>query len=91
MDRNVRIPLIIILVTLIMHMLSGEYPLSMALFMLLIVLPILLIGKKVNWDHGRMMLWGLPLALVILALYIGLLLLSKSLPWLKSALIWPTG
>ena len=91
MDRNVRIPLIIILATVVMLMLSGEYPLSIGIFVLLMGLIILLVGKKVNWDHGRMMLWGLPLALVALALYVGLLLLGNYIPWLQVILLWPVG
>ena len=91
MDRNFRIPFIIILLFVLMVTLSGAYPVSIGVFVLVEGLILLLVGKKVNWDHGRMLIWGLPLAMVALALFVGLLFLSNYMPWLRIALDWSVG
>ena len=91
MDRNFRIPFVIILLFVVMTTLSGSYPVSIGVFVLVEGLLLLLVGKKVNWHYGRMLIWGLPLGVAFLMLFVGLFFLSNYIPWLNTVLFWSLG
>jgi hypothetical protein len=91
MDRTFRIPFVIILLLVVMTTLSGSYPVSFDVFVLVEGLLLLLVGKKVNWHYGRMLIWGLPLGVAFSMLFVGLFFLSNYIPWLNTVLSWSLG
>ena len=87
MDRN--FPLIIILVFVCVMALNGVYPVSVAVMLLAIALTFFFLSKTTGGRVGRMLLWGIPMSLVILGLFVGLLLLSDRAEWLRTVMLWP--
>ena len=89
MDRNFWIPFTIIAVLSAVMALSGLYPVAFVVMLFLFFLLIVFIGVRTGGDRGRMMLWGIPLALVMILLALGLGLLMKYIPWLRVVFLWP--
>ena len=82
-------PLLIIVVFVVAMAANGVYPASVAVMLLGIGAVWLLLSKKCGGRIGKMLLWGTLLSVLMLALFVGLLLLSDHAAWLKAVMLWP--
>ncbi|MBE6919218.1 MAG: hypothetical protein E7469_06005 [Ruminococcaceae bacterium] len=82
-------PLLIVIVFVVVMAVNGVYPVSVAVMLLGIGAVWVLLSKKYGGRIGKMLLWGTLLSVLILALFVGLLLLSDYAAWLRSIMLWP--
>jgi hypothetical protein len=89
-DRNIVIPMIIIIPMTIFIIWANAAPaFAMILAIVIVILPILIIQKKTGNDWGKMFAAGILLGLVFMVLFIGILILSKHYEWLAWVVRWP--
>ena len=82
-------PLLFVIVFVVVMAVNGVYPVSVAVMLLGIGAVWVLLSKKYGGRIGKMLLWGTLLSVLILALFVGLLLLSDYAAWLRSIMLWP--
>ena len=88
MDRS--FPLLIVVIFICVMAANGVFPASVAVMLLVITLTFLFFSKKTGGRIGKTLLWGIPVSLAIFGLFIGLLLLSDRVAWLRTVMLWPT-
>ena len=91
MNANVKIPFIVVAIMAIMLFFSGDYPLSLGLYVTTLSFGVMFVGYKTNYKFGKMLPWGLLITLLLTGMYIGLLLLSNNVSWLNAIMEWPVG
>ena len=88
-NRNFWIPFSIVGFLSITFALTGIYPFSVIALMFLFFLSLLLVANKLCFDWGRMFVYSLPISILFFLVIVGLFVLSKDHPLLKSILFWP--
>ena len=90
MNRNFYIPLILILIVAVFMAISGDYPLSSCILLVLGAFVVLGVGKKTKYNFTYMWLAGLIFLMVCMLLSIGLAKLANDIPWIRTVWLWPT-
>lgn len=88
-DKNLWIPLIIILTISLIGIIVYKYPISMVIMVLCIFVLIYIIQKKTHNDWGKMFAIGLPISLIIVALFDILFYFSRNNEILNNIMTWP--
>lgn len=90
MNRNFYIPLILILIVAVFMAISGDYPLSSCILLVLGAFAVLGVGKKTEYNFTYMWLAGLISLMICMILSIGLAKLAIDIPWIRTVWLWPT-
>ena len=89
MNRNFYIPLILILAVAVFMPLSGEYPVSSCIQLVLVALTVLGVGKKTGYNFTYMWLAGVISLIFFMFLSVGLAKLANDVPWIRTVWLWP--
>jgi len=87
LDRNFIIPLVILLIGSFFLLFSYPVFLVIATFLMLVVL--LVLSQKFNYDWGIMFFWGIIIAAIFIALLLGISELSNHYEWIEDVILWP--
>ena len=91
MNNNFRIPFLIILAFATFAVLSGTYPVSIGVLLALGSLALFGVGHKTGYNFTHMLFAGMIAFMVLILLFVFLLYLGKSYPWIEKALLWTIG
>lgn len=89
MNKNIIIPMALIVTVVIIEILLNGAPLSIGVWLIVICLPIILIQQKTKNDWGMMFIGGIGFTVVMIAVLILLFLASNHIDWLRYLLLWP--
>ena len=89
LSKDFVIPIIIYLICGVIAIAVERFPVFFLLIFGSIIIVILIIQNKTKNDWGWMFLFGMFYTIIVLAIFIGILLIAKNHEWLRQIILWP--